>query len=926
MTPALGCCEELIAVKFPRFWFALLVVLLPSAVPAAGPHGIQYGQPYTDQGVVVLTDQVAQAIADTGAGFVRVNFRLGSQTYDSPAWYAAYDGIVNRLRSRGLVIVALMTNEAWPGSSAQWQENNHEVAGGDGWNTYLNNWCNFFLRAATHWQGQIKYWELWNEPDCLASIQPSNFAALLSHAYDLAHTNNIPVEIISGGVCGGWCDPYTCTCDNVFGPNFIRNTYDMGINHTGLFTQMKAKWGTYPLDHVGFHIYPSCNTTLDTAWLLAYFDCVHNTYATAAYEGTSTTKKMWLTEIGWMTDGSGCHTTEATQASNITSFHGVVNNKTYIKCSTYFFLQDVPVAGLYFGVFRSSGLGESDKKPGWTNMKTQLTFEGRWAAGGTPNQPILEYFNAQGHARMGNPYNNGGTAWVHNWDYGPVQDYDGGDLGRMTIFDSADGTGCAVRGSFWQALFSGSNHPDLEFPLGGQFFTGAGDKQYFEGGYMTWTQAGGTQVTLYAHRIPLDNSDTGFTASASWTSTTVSDAYKDGKCRRRAATTTNTDPATWTLSVPQTGHYDVYARWPTYTNASTTATYEIVHASGTASVTVNQATRRARWNRLGGQSYEFAAGSAVIRLSSQGDSGKYLLGDAVRLVGPVGGPDTTPPTTPVVADDGQYQTSLTQLRATWASEDVESGIDRYEYAIGTSPTDPGSGYLVSWTSTGTENSVTKTIALTQGVTYYFYVRAYNRLGMMSAGLSDGIKVDTTRSSTPVVIDDGDYTGDATQLHCSWLSSDAESGIATYEYSAGTSPTYTDLVPVGDAGAATQVWATGLNLTMGKTYFFRARARNGAGLWSPYGYSNGVVYQPAQQPVGIPQALAFPDSTVVLLRSKTISALFLDRFYIEELDRPHGLAVSRSAALAEGSAVDVTGILQTSAGERVLAPGCVTPLP
>jgi hypothetical protein len=241
---------------------------------------------------------------------------------------------------------------------------------------------------------------------------------------------------------------------------------------------------------------------------------------------------------------------------------------------------------------------------------------------------------------MGNPFNNGVTAFVHNWEFGPVQDFDGGELGPMTVFDSADAFGYSVRGAFWETMISGNNHSDLEFPLGEQFFTGTGEAQYFEGGYMTWTAAGGTQVTVYSSKLPLDNSNTGFTASSKWVLKAATDAFKDGKYRKRPALTTNTDPATWKISVPQSGYYNVYARWPTSSDATSVATYEIVHASGTASVNVDQTVRQGRWNRLGKQSYYFNAGTSTFRLSSKGGSRKSILADAVRLVGPV--PETAP--------------------------------------------------------------------------------------------------------------------------------------------------------------------------------------------------------------------------------------------------------------------------------------------
>jgi hypothetical protein len=99
--------------------------------------------------------------------------------------------------------------------------------------------------------------------------------------------------------------------------------------------------------------------------------------------------------------------------------------------------------------------------------------------------------------------------------------------------------------------------------------------------------------------------------------------------------------------------------------------------------------------------------------------------------------DTTPPTTPVVTDDGVITTNLSQLHATWTSSDPESGIAAYEYAIGTSA---GGTDVVDWTSAGTDTSVTKTgLSLSDGTTYYFSVKAQNGEGLWSAvGTSNGI--------------------------------------------------------------------------------------------------------------------------------------------------------------------------------------------
>lgn len=47
--------------------------------------------------------------------------------------------------------------------------------------------------------------------------------------------------------------------------------------------------------------------------------------------------------------------------------------------------------------------------------------------------------------------------------------------------------------------------------------------------------------------------------------------------------------------------------------------------------------------------------------------------------------DLTPPSTPVVADDGKWTTDGTKLHAMWLSMDMESDIAEYKYAIGKTP-------------------------------------------------------------------------------------------------------------------------------------------------------------------------------------------------------------------------------------------------
>ncbi|MDH7481197.1 MAG: family 10 glycosylhydrolase [Armatimonadota bacterium] len=138
--------------------------------------------------------------------------------------------------------------------------------------------------------------------------------------------------------------------------------------------------------------------------------------------------------------------------------------------------------------------------------------------------------------------------------------------------------------------------------------------------------------------------------------------------------------------------------------------------------------------------------SGALELSCE-DSGSYYLhlqscnGDGIPNGTLDLGPykyDATAPEMGAVSDDGAYTNAAGQLNATWSGSDPESGIEEYQYAVGTSPDNLGS--VVPWTSAGTSTSVTTTgINLTSGVTYYIGVKARNAANAWSAvSVSDGI--------------------------------------------------------------------------------------------------------------------------------------------------------------------------------------------
>lgn len=99
---------------------------------------------------------------------------------------------------------------------------------------------------------------------------------------------------------------------------------------------------------------------------------------------------------------------------------------------------------------------------------------------------------------------------------------------------------------------------------------------------------------------------------------------------------------------------------------------------------------------------------------------------------------------PIVVDDGVCSSDNTRLHAAWSSAD--GNAVSYKYAVGNSPSDPCGGYVIDWTSTKKCEVAVDGLTLTDGHTYYFYVKAIDKSGNVSdVGVSDGIKICVSRT-------------------------------------------------------------------------------------------------------------------------------------------------------------------------------------
>jgi len=376
---------------------ATLVAALPVATPvtpadAAGPgrHGLQGGWAVDDVGHVNFVHSLSQQFGfmqQAGAGWVRINFRLGKcfadwtspsslcPDADASTALGVYDDVIDKAHASNLRVLGLLSNESMRGDQAEWTANNAERLGGDGDNAYARRFGRDVAGAlAAHFADRVTAWEVWNEPNAWTEhsstgafsggsfLYPSNYAWLLKRSYAAikAAQPNASSTVIAGGLFGldGSGSPgasgikgaslingrdITCASNVSSGADYLCLTYAAGVRSAGWVA------GAYPLDRVGQHLYIDQGSTTSVETLTRYLDDVRQAYV--QYEGVNTPKQTEVTEIGWFARPSDPDfaTTQARAAENLRIAFSVFSNSPYVSRAYWFNIQDVPEANLFAG-------------------------------------------------------------------------------------------------------------------------------------------------------------------------------------------------------------------------------------------------------------------------------------------------------------------------------------------------------------------------------------------------------------------------------------------------------------------------------------------------------------------------------------------------------------------------------------------------
>ena len=136
---------------------------------------------------------------EAGVGWVRVDFLWGDiEPQEGNFDFAKYDCIVELLRSKGMHILGILHYSTdWASACGQWNcpPKDNKV------------FVNYASKVIERYKGQVKYWELWNEPDSATYWKEQDglksYCVLLKEVYRAAKQIDPECKILNGGIANG---------------------------------------------------------------------------------------------------------------------------------------------------------------------------------------------------------------------------------------------------------------------------------------------------------------------------------------------------------------------------------------------------------------------------------------------------------------------------------------------------------------------------------------------------------------------------------------------------------------------------------------------------------------------------------------------------------------------------------------------------
>jgi len=337
---------------------------------AALEYGINNGAPINAQNGNISHTNDAQVLADTGTGWVRINFILGPWSSPEDAtprgaqglsWFGTYDKIIDGMVAKGLKIYGLIGGEAVANSSRE-RLNTDE---------YVQEYTANFVKIVGHFKDRVKVYESFNEPNDWAGgttsqVEPHWFAKYLEAIYRGVKVENGHLEDPT------WQEVVLVTAPlftHPTGPggDYFTRTWQAGTTKLG-WNDVKTVTGSYPFDGVGIHVYVAQGEEPDEELVSQTknnLDSMHQSLV--KLEGEETKKQFYLSEFGWNSNWLA----EELQAHKMDVAFGIYELDGRIGQAHWFSLQDFPDGG--YGIYRWGDLTPHNRKPSCEVFRNHAT-------------------------------------------------------------------------------------------------------------------------------------------------------------------------------------------------------------------------------------------------------------------------------------------------------------------------------------------------------------------------------------------------------------------------------------------------------------------------------------------------------------------------------------------------------------------------
>ena len=346
---------------------------LPSVmgrIRVADKLGIDANRPI-DLRTGAIADQVAdpRVIADTGAGWVRLNFVLG-EPWSGPldekqpkglTWAQTYQRIIDGFRTSGLRVYGLISAEAMDKDPG---ENFRNPIAGPLSHEWIGRYAETVAQIVALFQRDVEYFELFNEPDDWHGsncnwVHPEWFALLLQEVYNRVHSNPAirHVKLVSGPLQG-------LDINGNAGADYLRRTYQAGKRF--------FSWGQmgvpFPFDGVGYHLYIAQNPGNIQAEIGAQYQQYMEGVRRVIREEEGADKPIFLSEFGWQSSVTG----DARQVECMRVGAECLVKDPGVALGFWFCTQDFAEK---FGLYREGSLSAGNRKPVYDAFKQLCASE-----------------------------------------------------------------------------------------------------------------------------------------------------------------------------------------------------------------------------------------------------------------------------------------------------------------------------------------------------------------------------------------------------------------------------------------------------------------------------------------------------------------------------------------------------------------------